>query len=104
MSISDNRTNAMPYLELDYLQEAENAAAFSAQVKETPLSNVVFTPGGIPEYTTTNILVTEWVDGQRLDETRSEDVTKLCSIAMNTYLTMLLEFGVLRKQPLEGVV
>ena len=82
--------------ELDYLQEAENAAHFASQIADSPLANVVFTPAGVPEYTTPTVLVTEWVDGQRLDESRSEDVTQLCSIAMNTYLTMLLEFGTLR--------
>lgn len=82
--------------ELDYIQEGANGEMFSAQIKETPLKDVVFAPAVINEYTTRSVLVTSWVDGERLDRSSSEDVTVLCSIAMNTYLTMLLELGLLR--------
>ena len=51
---------------------------------ETPLSDVVFAPVGVDEYSTGSVLVTEWVDGQRLDQSAASDVTVLCSIAMNT--------------------
>lgn len=83
--------------ELDYIQEAANGEQFSAQIKETPLKDVVFAPAIINQYTTRSVLVSSWVDGERLDRSSSEDVTVLCSIAMNTYLTMLLELGLLRK-------
>lgn len=83
--------------ELDYIQEGANGEMFSAQIKETPLKDVVFAPAIINEYTTRSVLVSSWVDGERLDRSSSEDVTVLCSIAMNTYLTMLLELGLLRK-------
>lgn len=83
--------------ELDYIQEGANGEMFSAQIKETPLKDVVFAPAVINEYTTRSVLVSSWVDGERLDRSSSADVTVLCSIAMNTYLTMLLELGLLRK-------
>ena len=83
--------------ELDYIQEGANGEMFSAQIKETPLKDVVFAPAVISEYTTRSVLVSSWVEGERLDRSSSEDVTVLCSIAMNTYLTMLLELGLLRK-------
>jgi predicted unusual protein kinase regulating ubiquinone biosynthesis (AarF/ABC1/UbiB family) len=81
--------------ELDYISEAQNAINFSEQVSNSPLKDVVFAPTVIEDLCTRSVLVTEWVDGQRLDRASSEDVTKLCSIAMNTYLTMMLDFGVL---------
>lgn len=90
--------------ELDYIQEAANGEFFAEKIKETPLKDVVFTPEVIQEHTTSCVLMTSWVDGQRLDQTRSEDVTVLCSIAMNTYLTMLLELGLLRKFALHSIV
>jgi hypothetical protein len=83
--------------ELDYIQEAANGEFFVERIKETPLKDVVFTPAIVHDHTTNAVLVTTWVDGQRLDESSNADVSALCSIAMNTYLTMLLELGVLRK-------
>jgi ABC1 atypical kinase-like domain len=83
--------------ELDYIQEAANGEFFAEKIMETPLKDVVFTPSIVRDHTTNAVLVTSWVDGQRLDQSSNADVAALCSIAMNTYLTMLLELGVLRK-------
>ena len=85
--------------ELDYIREAKNSEFFSEKIAATPLQNVVFAPKVISEYSTNKVLVTEWVDGERLDKSSQEDVNKLCSIAMNTYLTMLLEIGMLHCDP-----
>lgn len=81
--------------ELDYISEAQNAEYFDESIKTTPLSGVVFSPPVVEEYTSGKVLTTEWVVGERLDQSSSDDVTILCSIAMNTYLTMMLETGVL---------
>jgi aarF domain-containing kinase len=83
--------------ELDYIQEAANGEKFSMQIMNTPLRDVVFAPIVLNEYTTRSVLVSSWVNGERLDRSDSSDVSVICSIAMNTYLTMLLEFGLLRK-------
>lgn len=81
--------------ELDYISEAENAEYFLESIQSTPLASVVFSPPVIEECTTGKVLTSEWVIGERLDRSSNEDVTVLCSIAMNTYLTMMLETGVL---------
>ena len=83
--------------ELDYLQEAENGKYFMKKIQETPLKDVVIAPTVVDDLSTRSVLVTEWIDGQRLDQSSSEDITVLCSICMNTYLTMLLELGLLRR-------
>ena len=88
--------------ELDYIQEADSAAFFSEEILKTPLKDVVLAPTVVDDLTTPQVLVTEWIDGQRLDQSKSEDVTVLCSIAMNTYLTMLLEIGMLHCDPHPG--
>ncbi|CAB9516637.1 OF BC1 COMPLEX KINASE 3, chloroplastic [Seminavis robusta] len=88
--------------ELNYIQEAQNAQFFTEQIAKTPLKDVVFSPTVVEEYSTARVLVTEWVDGERLDKSSKEDVTTLCSIAMNTYLTMLLEIGMLHCDPHPG--
>lgn len=84
--------------ELDYLQEAQNGKYFMRKIQETPLKDVVLAPEIVDEFSTSKVLVTEWIDGERLDKSASEDVTILCSICMNTYLTMLLELGVRTKE------
>lgn len=88
--------------ELDYIAEAENAEFFSESILKTPLKGVVFSPPIIEDCTTGKVLTTEWIVGERLDKSSSEDVTVLCSVAMNTYLTMMLETGVLHCDPHPG--
>lgn len=81
--------------ELNYLDEATNANKFTEGIQKTPLANVVFAPQPIEQCSTEKVLTTEWVEGERLDRSSKSDVTVLCSIAMNTYLTMMLETGLL---------
>jgi predicted unusual protein kinase regulating ubiquinone biosynthesis (AarF/ABC1/UbiB family) len=88
--------------ELDYLQEASNANVFMEEIQNTPLKEVVFAPTPIDKLTTGKVLTTEWVVGERLDKSSQDDVTVLCSIAMNSYLTMMLEIGLLHCDPHPG--
>ena len=81
--------------ELDYIEEALNAKSFTESIEQTPLSGVAFAPPVVDELTTRRVLTTEWVVGERLDKSAKEDVSILCSIAMNSYLTMMLETGLL---------
>jgi len=88
--------------ELDYMKESENAKVFNEAIKFTTLSDVVFAPDPIDKYSTRNILTTTWVDGERLDKSSKDDISTLCSVAMNTYLSMMLELGVLHCDPHPG--
>mmetsp|Transcript_38280 Transcript_38280/g.80027 ORF Transcript_38280/g.80027 Transcript_38280/m.80027 type:complete len:943 (-) Transcript_38280:79-2907(-) len=88
--------------ELDYLQEASNGQYFMEKIQNTSLKDVVLAPTIVEEYTSGKVLVTEWIDGERLDRSSQGDVTILCSICMNTYLTMLLEMGLLHCDPHPG--
>ena len=88
--------------ELDYMQEAQNGKYFMKSIQETPLKDVVIAPEIVDDLTTPKVLVTGWIDGERLDKSSSEDITVLCSICMNTYLTMLLELGLLHCDPHPG--
>ncbi|KAL7455460.1 hypothetical protein ACHAWC_007029 [Mediolabrus comicus] len=88
--------------ELDYIEEAINGKTFMEGIERTPLSGVVFSPTVVDELTTRKVLTTEWIVGERLDKSAKEDVSILCSIAMNTYLTMMLETGVLHCDPHPG--
>jgi len=98
--------------ELDYVREAGHAVSFSAAIAETPLSGAVFAPEPLMALTTRSVLTTTWVEGQRLDYVAdaSEDgqlrqkrrVSQLCGVAMNAYLTMMLETGILHADPHPG--
>jgi len=88
--------------ELDYREEARNAKLFQEDIERTPLAGAVFAPPPIDGCFSTKVLTTEWVVGERLEQSNAEDVTKLCSVAMNTYLTMMLETGVLHADPHPG--
>ena len=79
--------------ELNYYKEANNADEFMASIANTPLKDAVFAPAVIRSASTGRVLTTRWVDGEKLDTCTSSDVTTLCSVAMNTYLTMMLEKG-----------
>mmetsp|Transcript_6338 Transcript_6338/g.9327 ORF Transcript_6338/g.9327 Transcript_6338/m.9327 type:complete len:893 (-) Transcript_6338:2192-4870(-) len=88
--------------ELDYVSEAQNAGNFMEGIQKTPLKEVVFAPPVVESLSTGKVLTTEWVVGERLDRSAQADVTVLCSIAMNAYLTMMLELGTLHSDPHPG--
>jgi len=87
--------------ELTYTREKINTNQFNAQMKEKNLAAIV-APVVIGEYSTDRVLVTEWVNGRRLDESMEEDVARLCGVALNAYLVMLLETGTLHCDPHPG--
>uniref|UniRef100_A0A7S3JTX7 ABC1 atypical kinase-like domain-containing protein n=1 Tax=Aureoumbra lagunensis TaxID=44058 RepID=A0A7S3JTX7_9STRA len=64
--------------------------------------DAVISPRVVRELSGSNVLVTEWIDGTRLDVSASPDVPRLCGVALNAYLTMLLDTGVLHCDPHPG--
>jgi predicted unusual protein kinase regulating ubiquinone biosynthesis (AarF/ABC1/UbiB family) len=80
--------------ELTYEKEAENTKKFNREMKEKGL-NAVTAPVVIDELSTNQILTTEWIRGKRLDQSDEDDVARLCGVALNAYLVMLLETGTL---------
>ena len=88
--------------ELDYSLEATNGQRFTESIAKTPLGGTVFAPPVVPDLSTRRVLTTEWVVGERLELSSAADIERLCSICMNTYLTMLLETGMLHADPHPG--
>ena len=87
--------------ETDYQYEAANTDAFSAAMERRG-SAAVTAPKVVPELSSRRVLVTEWVDGTRLDLDASPDVPRLCGVAINAYLTMLLDKACSRLRPPGG--
>ena len=87
--------------ETDYLFEAANTKGFVEAMARRGL-NAVTSPTVVDDLSSRRVLVTEWVDGTRLDLDASPDVPRLCGVAINAYLTMLLDTGVLHCDPHPG--
>jgi predicted unusual protein kinase regulating ubiquinone biosynthesis (AarF/ABC1/UbiB family) len=90
-----------PVAEVDYVAEARNTMEFSAAMERRGL-NAVTAPTVVTELSSSKVLVTEWVEGTRLDRDASDDVPRLCGVAINAYLTMLLDTGTLHCDPHPG--
>eukprot|EP00614_Pseudopedinella_elastica_P005859 CAMPEP_0172590974 /NCGR_PEP_ID=MMETSP1068-20121228/9682_1 /TAXON_ID=35684 /ORGANISM="Pseudopedinella elastica, Strain CCMP716" /LENGTH=846 /DNA_ID=CAMNT_0013387185 /DNA_START=196 /DNA_END=2736 /DNA_ORIENTATION=+ len=87
--------------ELDYRAEAAATTAFSAAMRERGLGSV-FAPEVVEPLSSTHVLTTKWVDGERLASSEAADVPRLCGVALNAYLTMLLDTGTLHCDPHPG--
>eukprot|EP00286_Rhodomonas_abbreviata_P019417 CAMPEP_0181298536 /NCGR_PEP_ID=MMETSP1101-20121128/5836_1 /TAXON_ID=46948 /ORGANISM="Rhodomonas abbreviata, Strain Caron Lab Isolate" /LENGTH=964 /DNA_ID=CAMNT_0023403567 /DNA_START=29 /DNA_END=2920 /DNA_ORIENTATION=+ len=87
--------------ELDYQREAYNGKRFLEAMEKRGL-DAVTTSEVVDELSTGRILVTKWVDGERLASSSAGDVGRLCGVALNAYLTMLLDTGLLHCDPHPG--
>eukprot|EP00961_Rhodomonas_salina_P147082 1979622-Rhodomonas_salina.1 len=87
--------------ELDYRKEAAATTAFSAAMRERGLGSV-FAPDVVESLSSIHVLTTKWVDGERLASSAASDVPRLCGVALNAYLTMLLDTGTLHCDPHPG--
>jgi len=87
--------------ELTYVGEATSTKKFNEQMKKKGL-NAVTAPTVVDALSTNRILTTEWVRGNRLDRSQEDDVARLCGVALNAYLVMLLETGTLHCDPHPG--
>ena len=76
--------------ELDDNQKAQSAVRFVQDMQARNLFAVI-APTVLEDYRTSQILTTEWVEGNCLDESEAEDVPRRWSVALNAYLVMLLE-------------
>lgn len=87
--------------ELDYRKEAAATTAFSEAMQKRGLGSVT-APEVVPHLSSAHVLTTKWVDGERLAASGADDVPRLCGVALNAYLTMLLDTGTLHCDPHPG--
>jgi len=87
--------------ELDYQKEAAATIAFSKAMDQRGLGSVT-APEVLQELSSVRVLTTKWVDGEKLAASTAEDVPRLCGVALNAYLTMLLDTGLLHCDPHPG--
>ncbi|MCO5601667.1 hypothetical protein L7F22_055790 [Adiantum nelumboides] len=85
--------------ELDYVREGENAIEFAKNMESLP--NIVV-PGVYMQYTSRKVLTTQWVEGEKLSDSKAGDLLQLVKVALNCYLMQLLESGFLHADPHPG--
>ncbi len=78
--------------EINYMKEAKNQELFINAMISRNISAVTAPKVYL---STKKIILTQWIDGTKLDIDKSADTARLCSIAINAYLTMLLDTATL---------
>ena len=87
------------YQEMDYNKECENGIRIKKDMEVLPQ---VVIPRNYPKYTARRVHVAEWIDGEKLSQSKADDVGALVNLGVITYLTQLLEFGFFHADPHPG--
>ena len=87
------------FQEMDYQLEAYNTMTFKRQMAAL---DGILVPDVYPEFSSRYILTTGWITGEKLSESKTEDVLDLCDTILNCYLIQLLETGFLHADPHPG--
>ena len=88
------------YQELDYNLECDNGLKIREQMKVLPM---VVIPNNFPQYTSRRVHVAEWVEGEKLSQSKADDVGALVNLGVITYLTQLLDAGFFHADPHPGL-
>ncbi|KAL5542543.1 hypothetical protein UlMin_010253 [Ulmus minor] len=86
--------------ELDYINEGENGTFF-AEMMRKDLPQVVV-PKTYTKYTSRKVLTTQWIDGEKLSQSRESDVGELVNVGVICYLKQLLDTGFFHADPHPG--
>ena len=86
--------------ELDYRKEEEHTTRFAQSMAED-LPQVVV-PRTYPELTSRRVLVTEWIEGEKLAQSTADDVGDLVNLGVICYLKQLLDTGFFHADPHPG--
>mmetsp|Transcript_17309 Transcript_17309/g.43443 ORF Transcript_17309/g.43443 Transcript_17309/m.43443 type:complete len:830 (-) Transcript_17309:636-3125(-) len=86
--------------ELDYVKEGQNATRFAEQMKRD-LPQVVV-PLTYTDYTSRRVLTTEWLEGEKLSQSKADDVGDLVNVGVICFLKQLLDTGFFHADPHPG--
>eukprot|EP01031_Cornospumella_fuschlensis_P031574 gene31574-38160_t len=90
------------FQELDYNVECQNGLRVAKEMQERNLGGKVVTPIPLPSLTTRRLHVAQWIDGEKLSQSTSKDVSSLVNLGLLVYLSMLLESGFFHADPHPG--
>ncbi|KAF6256357.1 ABC1 family-domain-containing protein [Scenedesmus sp. NREL 46B-D3] len=86
--------------ELDYVKEGQNATLFAQQMA-ADLPQVVV-PSTYSELTSRRVLTVSWLDGEKLSQSKADNVGDLVNIGVICYLKQLLDTGFFHADPHPG--
>ena len=86
--------------ELDYVKEGQNATRF-AEMMRVDLPQVVI-PLTYSELTSRRVLTQGWLDGEKLSQSKADDVGTLVNVGVICFLKQLLEHGFFHADPHPG--
>merc|ERR1719223_1206902 len=87
------------YQELDYNLECDNGIKIAEDMSVLPM---VVIPKNYPEYTSRRVHVAEWIEGEKLSQSKADDVGALVNLGVITYMTQLLDKGFFHADPHPG--
>mmetsp|Transcript_25823 Transcript_25823/g.33862 ORF Transcript_25823/g.33862 Transcript_25823/m.33862 type:complete len:882 (-) Transcript_25823:116-2761(-) len=86
------------YTELNFINEGKNQMKF----REILNGSGIYVPKVYEEYTTRRVLVTEWINGEKLSASPPDDIKELTKPAQESFLTQLLQAGFFHADPHPG--
>jgi len=86
------------YTELNFVNEAKNQMKFREILEGTG----IYVPKVYEELTTRRVLVSEWIDGEKLSSSEPEEINELIGPAQESFLTQLLQAGFFHADPHPG--
>jgi len=87
------------YQELDYVLECENGIRVAEDMRKLPM---IVIPRNYPAYTARRVHTAQWIDGEKLSQSKANDVGALVNLGVITYLTQLLDTGFFHADPHPG--
>ena len=88
------------YQELDYNLECQNGIRIAQDMAKIPK---VVIPKCYPSYTSRRVHIAQWVDGEKLSQSKADDVSALVNLGVITYLTQLLDTGYFHADPRKSI-
>lgn len=89
------------YTELDFSNEAKNQQRLKQDLLDNNVQGVMV-PKVYEELCTRRILVSEWIDGERLSSCSQEELAELTPLAQEAFLVQLFETGFFHADPHPG--
>jgi len=87
--------------ELNYVKEAENQEKFIAEVVPR-LKGQVYVPKVYNKFTSRKVIVTEWIEGEKLASSAPDVINRLTKVGIECFLCQLLEVGFFHSDPHPG--
>ena len=87
------------YQELDYIVECENGLRVERDMRVLPR---IVIPKNYPQYTARRVHTAQWIEGEKLSQSKADDVGALVNLGVVAYLTQLLDTGFFHADPHPG--